>query len=85
VITERLRDLVRQLDADVRPESRPVRRVALKIRYPSFVTLTRITTLPAATTDIAEIEQAAITLLDRVDLGRGVRLLGVRVEFDRSD
>lgn len=82
-ITERLRDLARILARDVVDDGRVVARVAIKVRYPSFTTPTRITTLPAPTTDVAAIEQAAAGLLDRVDLDRGVRLLGVRVEFQR--
>jgi DNA polymerase-4 len=83
-IVDRLRALARELGGDVVAEGRPVRRVAVKIRYPSFTTPTRITTLPEATVDIAVIESAALDLLARFHLERGVRLLGVRVEFDRS-
>jgi DNA polymerase IV len=83
VITDCLGDLARTLARDVVADGQVVARVAIKVRYPSFTTPTRITTLPAPTTDVATIEQAAVSLLDRVDLGRGVRLLGVRVEFPR--
>ena len=83
-IVDRLRDLARELGREVVAEGRPVRRVAVKIRYPSFTTPTRITTLPEATADVAVIESAALELLARFHLERGVRLLGVRVEFDRS-
>jgi DNA polymerase-4 len=83
-VVDRLRELARELAHEVVAEGRPVRRVAVKIRYPSFTTPTRITTLPEATSDVAVIESAALDLLARFHLERGVRLLGVRVEFDRS-
>ena len=41
-IVDRLRDLARELAREVVAEGRPVRRVAVKIRYPSFTTPTRI-------------------------------------------
>jgi DNA polymerase-4 len=53
------------------------RTVTLKVRYGSFVTITRATTLPRAVDTGAAVAAAAKALLAQVDLGEGVRLLGV--------
>lgn len=47
----------------------------------SFFTQTRITKLAEPTTEVADVERAALMVLDRFELNRPVRLLGVRVEF----
>lgn len=60
---------------------RVVRRVAVTVRTSSFFTRTKIATLPAPTTDVEEVEQHALRVLDRFELDRPVRLLGVRVEL----
>jgi DNA polymerase-4 len=81
-IEQRLTMLARELGRDVVDGGRRVSRVAVKVRFASFFTQTRITTLRSGpTTDLAEIEQAALTVLDRFDLDRPVRLLGVRADL----
>ena len=40
-------------------------------------------TLAVSTNDAGEIERAALTVLERFEETRPVRLLGVRVEFER--
>ncbi len=60
-----------------------VARVMVKVRYVPFTTETHSRTLPAPTTDVTVVEQAALDLLDRFTRRRPVRLLGVRVEFTR--
>jgi DNA polymerase IV len=76
--------LARQLMQDVLAERRLVARVAVKVRFASFFTRTRITTLPAPTRDVVDVERTALAVLYRLELTRPVRLLGVRVEFDRA-
>jgi DNA polymerase-4 len=44
-----------------------------------FFTPTRVTKLEQPTRDVATVQEAAVGLLDRLELGRPVRLLGVRV------
>ncbi|MGH9119680.1 MAG: DNA polymerase IV [Acidimicrobiales bacterium] len=73
--------LAGRVAADVIADGRWMRRVAITVRYASFFTTTRITTLPAPTQDPDHAARAAVALLDRVDLGRPVRLLGVRAEL----
>lgn len=73
--------LADQVTADVVAEGRWIRRVAIIVRFASFFTPTKITTLPAPTQDAHEVARAAVGLLDRIDLRRPVRLLGVRAEL----
>ena len=48
-------------------------------RLRPFLTRTRSLTLAAPTTDAGTLADAAVSLLDRVELDRPVRLLGVRL------
>ncbi len=80
-IDEELARLAEDLARDVVSAGRLVARVAVKVRFSSFFTRTRITTLPTPTTDPAVVRRAALLVLDRFELDRPVRLLGVRVEL----
>ena len=71
--------------ADVVADGRWIERVAIVVRFPSFYTPTRVTKLPAPTQDPAVVARTAISLLDRLDLSRPVRLLGVRAELTEPD
>ncbi|RSN20504.1 DNA polymerase IV [Amycolatopsis sp. WAC 04169] len=73
--------LARRVSQDVADEGRPAARVAVKVRFAPFQTHTHSVTLPAPTSDAAAIEKAALAVLGMFDLGRPVRLLGVRAEF----
>jgi DNA polymerase-4 len=55
------------------------RTIGIKLRYADFSTVTRDTTLPAATADAQSIRRAAGACLRRVPLEQRLRLLGVRV------
>lgn len=55
------------------------RTVQLKLRYGDFSTLTRSTTLPTATDRGTEVLATAWAMLERLDVHRGVRLVGVGV------
>jgi DNA polymerase-4 len=80
-IDDQVAALARRVAADVAGEGRPAARVAVKVRFAPFITLTRSITLPAPTSDAAEIERAALEVLDLFEHTRPVRLLGVRAEF----
>jgi DNA polymerase-4 len=80
-LDEQVIQLARRVAVDVADEGRPALRVAVKVRFAPFVTKTRSITLPAPTSDPAEIQRAALEVLDLFDHGRPVRLLGVRAEF----
>jgi DNA polymerase IV len=73
--------LARRVAADVIADGRPAIRVGVKVRFAPFFTHTRSTTLDHPTSVAAELEAAAIEVLDRFEDRRPVRLLGVRAEF----
>jgi DNA polymerase-4 len=75
--------LARQVAADIAGQQRPALRVVVKVRYAPFITQTHGHRLPAATSDAAAIEQAALAALGQFTRRRPVRLLGVRAEFAR--
>jgi DNA polymerase-4 len=75
--TERI---ARELVADL-PEGRDVVRVTVKLRTSSFFTSTHGVKLAEPTVDAERIVQAALAALERFDLGRRVRLLGLRAEL----
>jgi DNA polymerase-4 len=53
----------------------------VKVRFAPFDTHTHGVPLPAPTLDPAALEAAALAALDRFELDRPVRLLGVRAEL----
>ncbi len=73
-------ELVRLADAvasRLRGAQVAARTVQLKLRYGDFRTITRSRTLPEATDLAADIGRVTRELLRAVDLGAGVRLLGI--------
>jgi DNA polymerase-4 len=77
--------LARRVSEDVLAEGRPAARVAVKVRFAPFLTHTSSSTLDTPTSEAAEIERAALEILDRFPLTRPIRLLGVRAEFPTPD
>ena len=71
--------LAAEVTTSVVAEGRVVTHVAVKVRTASFYTRTKISKLPAPTTDPAEVARTARLVLGRFELTRAVRLLGVRV------
>jgi DNA polymerase IV len=71
--------LATEVTESVVAEGRRVTHVALKVRSAAFFTRTKISKLPEPTTDPAEVVRVARLVLDRFQLDRPVRLLGVRV------
>jgi DNA polymerase-4 len=55
------------------------RTVTLKVRFPDFRTITRSATLSEPFANSADIARLGLGLLEKVDTGGGVRLLGVTV------
>lgn len=80
-MAERVVELARRVAADVVAEDRPAIRIAVKVRFVPFITKTRSITLPEPTSATADIERAALAVLDMHTDRRAVRLLGVRAEF----
>jgi DNA polymerase-4 len=83
-VEEQVARLARELAEEAAATDRLVARVALKVRVSPYFTRTSAVTLTAPTRDPGEIERAALTVLEHFDLTRPVRLLGVRVEYERS-
>ncbi|MXG91944.1 DinB/UmuC family translesion DNA polymerase [Nocardioides flavescens] len=80
-VAAEVRALTERVKADIDAEGRSAARVGLKLRYRPFSTVTRSLTLPEPTTDLATLQTAAVSLLERVEQDRAVRLLGVRLEM----
>ena len=77
--------LAREMAAEAALQHRRVARVGVTVRFSPFFTLIRTKTLEAPSGDADEIERAALTVLERFELDRPVRLLGVRVEFEPAE
>ncbi len=75
--------LAEEVTASVVAEGRRVTHVAVKVRTATFFTRSKIRKLPEPTTDATEVVRASLDVLDRFELFRPVRLLGVRVELER--
>jgi DNA polymerase IV len=73
-----------ELARDVVEEDRPVVRVVVKIRFVPFVTRTHGVPLEAPSLDPDALVAAAGRALDRFELTRPVRLVGVRAEYERG-
>jgi len=73
-------NMAERVGARLRAAGRAGRTVQLKLRYHDFRTITRSRTLADATGAGAEIAAVARELLDAVDIGGGIRLLGVSVQ-----
>ena len=76
-----VRTLTGRVAEDIAREGRPAARVGIKVRYRPFFTVSRSLTLPAPTSEVDVLADAAVSLLDRVEHDRPVRLLGVRLEM----
>ena len=76
--------LAEEVTASVVAEGRRVTHVAIKVRTATFFTQSKIRKLPEPTTDPTDVVRVALDVLDRFELFRPVRLLGVRVELERS-
>src|SRR5262249_32794166 len=81
-IVAEVRTLAHRVAADVLAEGRPALRVTVKVRFAPFFTQTPGALRPEPTSAAADLERAALALLDAFDLTRPIRLLGVRAEFD---
>ncbi|MET0727659.1 MAG: DNA polymerase IV [Acidimicrobiales bacterium] len=77
--------LARAVTRSVAAEGRRVTHVAVKVRTATFFTRTKISKLPAPTTDPDDVARQAAVVLDRFPLDRPVRLLGVRVALEPLD
>jgi DNA polymerase IV len=72
-------DLCNRVALDLQRKGYVGRTIGIKLRFDDFATVTRDQTLAEATADAGTIRQAAGRCLQRVELKRRLRLLGVRV------
>lgn len=80
-VEREVRRIALRVVADIEAEGRPAFRVGLKVRLRPFVTVQRSRKLPEPTSDPEVLADTAVSLLDRVERGRPVRLLGVRLDM----
>ena len=76
-----LRVLAAQVAEDIGQEGRACSRLHLKVRFAPFFTVNRSRKLPEPTFDPVVLAGTAVTLFDRLEDSRPVRLLGVRAEM----
>jgi DNA polymerase-4 len=81
-IEEHVARLGAEVTESVVAEGRRVTHVAVKVRTPTFFTRTKISKLSEPTVDPAEVARTALLVLERFELTRPVRLLGVRVVLE---
>lgn len=74
--------LATEVSESVVAEGRRVTHVSVKVRTAAFFTSTRITKLAEPTTDPSEVARGALRVLQRFEIDRPVRLLGVRVVLE---
>ncbi len=79
VIARNLAGLTREVVGDLRKTGHAGRAVTVKIRFSDFKTHTRAKTLAEATDSMEELRRAAFECLNRVELNKKVRLIGVRI------
>jgi DNA polymerase-4 len=73
--------LAHEVAEDVAREGRPAIRVVVKVRFAPFFTSTHGVKVPTPTADADELASSALRALERFELDRPVRLLGVRGEL----
>jgi DNA polymerase-4 len=76
--------MARAVTREVVAEGRVVTHVAVKLRTSTFFTRTKIGKLPEPTTDPEAVAAHARVVLARFELGRPLRLIGVRVMLEMS-
>ncbi|MET3949060.1 DNA polymerase-4 [Arthrobacter sp. UYCu512] len=79
-----VRELTARVLEDVGAEGRPVVGLTLKVRYAPFITKTHARRIPE-TSDQDEILARALDLAAGIEVGRPVRLLGLRAEMAMPD
>jgi DNA polymerase-4 len=80
-IERELRRIAIEVTQEVVADGRTIQRIWVKLRFTSFYTPIKSRKLPAPTQDPEVIATTALDLLDKFELRRPIRLLGVRVEF----
>ena len=79
VLCREAQRLADRVGARLRAKGVAGRTVTVKVRYHDFRTITRALTVPEPVSDSPALARLAGEILDRVEIGGGVRLLGVSV------
>ena len=80
-VERELRRIAVEVTQEVVAEGRTIQRVWVKVRFITFYTPIKSRKLRQPTQDPEVIATTALSLLEKFDLKRPIRLLGVRVEF----
>lgn len=83
-VEDAARELLAHVLEDVAAEGRPAVGLGLKVRYAPFLTKTFTRKIPE-TFDREAVGAEVMRMLDRIEPGRPIRLLGVRVEMAMPD
>lgn len=78
-IAKNLAELVKEVVHDIRQKGCKGKNVTVKIRFSDFQTLTRAKTMDDPTDNLEQIRRQAFFCLNRFELKKKVRLVGVRV------
>lgn len=78
-LRQEARRMAERVGGRLRDKGLAGRTVTIKVRYHDFRTITRSATVPEPVSASLDIARLALGLLERVELGGGVRLLGVSV------
>jgi DNA polymerase-4 len=81
-IQDHVARLATEVTGSVAAEGRRVTHVAVKVRTNTFFTRTKISKLREPTTDASDVVHMALVVLDRFEVDRPIRLLGVRVVLE---
>jgi DNA polymerase IV len=81
LVADHVAELARELCADVVADGRRATHVGVTVRTSTFFTQVKTGKLPSATTDPDVVEAGARRVLDRFEINRPVRLLGVRLDL----
>jgi DNA polymerase-4 len=81
VIGDEVATMARELCAEIAADGRQVTHVGVTVRTRSFFTQVKTGKLPEVTTDPEIVEAGARAVLERFDIKRPVRLLGVRLDL----
>ncbi|MGW5192311.1 DNA polymerase IV [Kribbella sp. NPDC004138] len=80
-VERELRRIATEVTQEVVAEGRTIQRVSVKVRFITFYTPIKSRKLPEPTQDPEVIATTSLLLLEKFELRRPIRLLGVRVEF----
>jgi DNA polymerase-4 len=84
-VERELSRIATEVTQEVVAEGRTIQRVSVKVRFITFYTPIKSRKLPEPTQDPEVIATTALSLLEKFELRRPIRLLGVRVEFVPRD